>query len=103
MRENLQCLNARYGRKAFAGGRDYYYGEEELLEGLAKHLHSRGVDEEAVQPQLRRLRVVDYILDPTPFAHLGQEVQALGDEPPRPDEDNADEDDAVPARATGTR
>ena len=73
--EDLQCLAARYGRQALAGGPDLY-GDEDLLEGLAKHLHSRGVDEEAVQAQLRRLRGADYGLDPNPSASLGKQPGA---------------------------
>ena len=56
--ENLQCLAARYGRRSSDGGLDFYGGEE-LLEGLAKHLRDQGVLETAVQAQLARLKVAD--------------------------------------------
>ena len=81
-----------------AGGPDFY-GEEELLEGPAKHLWDQGVEETAAQAQLARLKATDYHLDPTPTANLTEEAWVLGDNPPRADEDDADKDDGEPGES----
>ena len=83
--ENLQCLAARNGRKAFARGPDYN-GDEAQLACSAKHLRGKSVGEEAIQAQLDRLRVANYSLHPMPSANLSKEARGLDSAPRRPDD-----------------
>ena len=109
--ENLQKISARHAQASLCQGPDFF-GEEGLLRDLATHLRLKGVAQDRLNDQVRRLSLCDFQLDVTPLGPVTSEARflrnadplqaesdvddgaAAGDEAPDGDADSGSEDGA---------
>ena len=67
--ENLQRLAAAHARASLQGGPDFF-GEEHLFDGLRAHLLAQQVAAVEIEAQIRRLKVANFELAPTPLGSV---------------------------------